>query len=307
MSQASDYPVTFPFGATDGVYYAPTKAQSRDPSKWIRPFHIGDDRPCPQNTPIYVNGSIIGYTGKTGAASGFHLHIGKWVGGNPVNPNRGGFALPAPVRVNSLGYNESNGNFIRLQDGAGTIWIYCHLNSIKVATNQIITPAAPTNTSQGANEMITTRDDAIRIYQMLRPNGGPSEGEINDTVGRRNYAQFARDAAREIDARNAALRSQSDHMTAQQATIDQLNQALQNKQAQVESLAGEVTAKQQEIDGLKVTTEALNMEINEAKEKLQTVTPKPAPEAPADQPVVTNPKAGLIVRMIALFFSKRKK
>jgi hypothetical protein len=307
MAQASDYPVTFPFGATDGVYYAPSKAQSRDPSKWIRPFHIGDDRPCPQNTPIYVNGSLIGYTGKTGAASGFHLHIGKWVGGNPVNPNRGGFALPAPVKVHSLGYNASNGNFVRLQDGAGTLWIYCHLNSIKVATNQIITPPAPTNTSQGANEMITSRDDAIRVYQMLRPNGGPSEGEINDTVGRRSYSQFARDASREIEARNASLRSQSDHMGALQATVEQLNQALVNKQAQVENLSNEITAKQQEIDGQKVSLETLNMELGEAKNKLSSSIPKPAPAVPADKPVSPSPRAGLLVRLLVAYFKKRNK
>jgi uncharacterized coiled-coil protein SlyX len=103
------------------------------------------------------------------------------------------------------------------------------------------------------------------------------------------------------------LRSQSDHMGALQATVEQLNQALVNKQAQVENLSNEITAKQQEIDGQKVSLETLNMELGEAKNKLSSSIPKPAPAVPADKPVSPSPRAGLLVRLLVAYFKKRNK
>jgi hypothetical protein len=86
--------------------------------------------------------------------------------------------------------------------------------------------AAPAPQAQEGPEMIATRQEAVEIYCLLRPNGGPSEAELGATVGRRSYASFLKDAQAEVNARNAALAGQQDGLTRMQAQINQQNQAI---------------------------------------------------------------------------------
>lgn len=130
MKDASQYPVSFAYGATDGLYYAPTRAQSSNPSLWIRPYHIGDDRAMPIGTPVIVNGVTIGLSGTR--YGGAHLHIGRFVGGGATNPNGGGFSFTNAV-VTEINEDDVNGKYVRVQaDGAS--WVYLHLSNNNLVT-----------------------------------------------------------------------------------------------------------------------------------------------------------------------------
>lgn len=127
---AQDYPVTFGYGATDGVYYGPNGS--------IGPYHRGDDRAMPYGTPVVVNGVVIGLSGDGNGAYGPHLHVGEFIGGLDVNPHGAGFTLDG-ARVHSIlnDYSDPvNGKYVRIIDSAGEIWVYLHMSQLNVTPGQ---------------------------------------------------------------------------------------------------------------------------------------------------------------------------
>lgn len=125
---ASDYPITFGYGATDGYYYGPNGI--------IGAYHRGDDRAMPDGTPVVVNGVVIGLSNNTGASSGPHLHIGRFVNGKDTNPNGGGFEFDSAV-VTEVNQDSVNGKYVRIKaDGAS--WIYLHLLEQRVTVGQVL-------------------------------------------------------------------------------------------------------------------------------------------------------------------------
>lgn len=148
---AQDYPVTFPYGATDGVYYG-KEAQGKP--TYIGPYHRGDDRAMPVGTPIVINGLKIGLSGATGAASGPHLHTGKFESGVDVNPKSGGFDIPQPAHVQAIGQDDVNGRWVQIVDATAMLWAYLHLSAIYVVERQLI------EKGQEMDELIETDDQA---------------------------------------------------------------------------------------------------------------------------------------------------
>jgi len=113
MKPLSQYPVSFPFGATSDPY-SPSNP------------HKGDDHAAPYGTPIDVNGVVIGLVGSTGLSTGNHCHIGRFVGGRATNPNGGGFRFNDAV-VTEIGQDATNGKYVRVQADDAS-WVYLHMS-----------------------------------------------------------------------------------------------------------------------------------------------------------------------------------
>lgn len=132
MSNVTDFPITELFGCQPGY---PLNRNLCPPGQG---YHNGIDYGCPTGTPIVVNGVTIGISGATGAVTGPHCHVGKWVGGNSVNPGVGnGFKFNNAV-VTEVGQDAVNGKYVRVQ-GDGASWVYLHMSDNgKVKVGQVL-------------------------------------------------------------------------------------------------------------------------------------------------------------------------
>jgi hypothetical protein len=290
MANASDFPITFPYGATSAPYGTPQS-----------PYHRGTDRAMPEGTPVVVNGVQIGLSGRSGWATGPHLHIGRFVNGRDTNPGNGGFNFNSAV-VTQVAEDATNGKYVRVQaDGAS--WVYLHMSQPTCSAGQVLSPPAPPapappttqNNYQGANEMIVNTDQAVKVYRMLRPNGGASQDEINNTAGRRSFANFINDAQKEIEQRDTNLRNQSQHLSDLQNLVNQL-------QAQDE-------ADKKQIQDV---TQKLNDTLRKVQD-LQTALPTPTPlkivqSQPGANPVQASNvnKKSLITKLVLFIFKPKK-
>lgn len=188
----SDYSISFPYGATDGVYYYTPTAAKPKTSKWIANYHRGDDRVMPIGTPVVVNGVVIGLSGNTGASSAPHLHIGRFINGVVQNPGSGGFSLPNAT-VFDTGYDATNGNYVRIMS-QGALWVYLHFSKVSVAKGQVVQFIG----GKGAGTLETTQGDPTMSWPMTkeevtwvyRTAGGvdPAPSEIEAYVGK-DYAK----------------------------------------------------------------------------------------------------------------------
>ncbi len=143
MKTAKDYKITFGYGAIDGVYYG---ASAKGKPTYIGPYHRGEDRAMPQGTPVVVNGVQIGLAGATGAASGPHLHVGRFVDGDDTDPDGGGFSFKN-AEVTEINEDDVNGKYVRVQaDGAS--WVYLHLSKQTARVGQKLIAPKPIPVAQ---------------------------------------------------------------------------------------------------------------------------------------------------------------
>lgn len=105
------------------------------------------------------------------------------------------------------------------------------------------------------DEMIANADQATKIYKMLRPNSGASQGEIDGTAGKRTFANFLNDAQSEINARDAALRNQNARLAELQAQVNDLS--TRPTKAEIEALKQQVADAQVLAEKEKAETERL--------------------------------------------------
>lgn len=122
---ASDYPVSFPFGATDAPYNASHP-------------HRGQDYPCPEGTPLVIVGQTIGLTGSTGMVIGSHLHVQEWLNDvasvrKPEHPFEAGIVIQADSNP-----DQQWGKHLTIQNADGWNTTYCHLSEVDVTVGQEI-------------------------------------------------------------------------------------------------------------------------------------------------------------------------
>lgn len=121
-------------------------------------------------------------------------------------------------------------------------------------------------------EMIASREEAIGVYKMLRPNSGASEAEISGIAGVRSYRQFVNDAQAEINQRDANIRSANDQNINMQSKINELNvlvskltsddqndkQAIADGLAKIAELSAQMSITHDKIVDLQATPEVQN-------------------------------------------------
>lgn len=160
--RAQDYPVTTPYGWVAGY-------------PLNNGFHNGIDYGCPMATPVVVNGVTIGLSNNTGASTGPHLHVGKYVGGTVQDPGVGnGFQFNSAV-VYDTGSDSTNGNFVRIT-GDGALWNYLHLQKILVTKGQVLKGGDMSKDS-------LTREEIAGIYQLAFDNDEYPEEQIKAYTG----------------------------------------------------------------------------------------------------------------------------
>lgn len=163
---AQDFPITFDYGDTSPPY-----------GTVANPYHRGQDRYMPDNTPIVINGNTtIGFSGHSGWVTGSHLHIGRWVAGKDTNPNGQGFTLKSPARVVRVGYDDVDGNYVCINDADGVQWCYLHMTTTSATIGQVIQP-------QKEDLNIMDRD-AVEFMYLSATDKYPSDDNYAYWIGR---------------------------------------------------------------------------------------------------------------------------
>lgn len=147
------------------------------------------------------------------------------------------------------------------------------------ALSSVSTPTQAQQTE--GDEMITTQDEAVKLYKMLRPNyAGPTQDELNATVNKRSFAQFLNDAQNEVTSRDTQLQSLETQLTTDASEIGQLHQTIADLQAQHTQQTAQIAT-------------------------LQQLNQPPAPAVPAAdpqpaQPAKSNPLFALIAKLLRI-------
>lgn len=152
---------------------------------------------------------------------------------------------------------------------------------------------APAPAPQQGDEMITTTDEAIKLYKMLRPNGGASDADLAVTVNKRSFAQFLNDSQGEINSRDTALRDQAEKLTELQTTIDSLNKT-------VTDLRGQDTADQAATKTALDQVASLTAQLTTTHDQLAEL------QAQLTAPVAPNPSSNWFAKIIAILLPKKQ-
>lgn len=232
---AKDYPVTELYGCQPGY---PLNQNLCPPGQG---FHNGIDYGCPVGTPVVVNGVTIGLSGATGAVTGPHVHVGRWINGQSTDPGVGnGWKFNSAV-VTEINEDPTNGKYVRVQaDGAS--WVYLHMsNNQLVSVGQVLQGEDMTNFTKAQINVLAeiawnreAHDDEKAVYE-TEPADGVLLKFLNSTTN--------------VDIRTKA------------AQFDNFYNALQQAYQQIEKL-------KKEVDGASATKlAALQTDIQTALDK----------------------------------------
>lgn len=128
---AQDYKVEFGYGAQDGKYYGPNGSVGK--------FHRGNDRYCAMRTPVYIDDTLCGFTGKTGLVGGPHLHTQAGTDPgcqNTFDPTPLDFKPGIVIAVSNTDKGQW-GKYFTLQVGDKYI-TYAHMDEVVVTKGQVI-------------------------------------------------------------------------------------------------------------------------------------------------------------------------
>jgi flagellar capping protein FliD len=159
--------------------------------------------------------------------------------------------------------------------------------------------------TQLEDEMIVTRDQAVLMYQLLRPNGGPSEDEINATVNKRTFAGFLRDGMGELTQRNMRLQAQANNINELQSTIAQLRQAIADDGVKDTATLNDYKAK---LNELTAEISGYQKQLAELQTKIAKNPVVSADQLPVEvktEPLPVPAKSPLLVRILAILFAKK--
>lgn len=163
-------------------------------------------------------------------------------------------------------------------------------------------PAPQVTQPQGGGiEMITNADQANKIYKMLRPNGGASQGEIDSTAGRRSFAEFIESAQAEINVRDANFRSQAEQLTNMSNTINNQNQTITTLTQKLNDSELSGAEKQKALDKALSKLADQNSQIANSHDQIVELQKK---VVVTDKPFSV-PKPNLLIRILAKFVKSK--
>ncbi len=168
------------------------------------------------------------------------------------------------------------------------IHIYQYLNGGAFGGQADLNEAKQTNFGQwgiiqgGGVEMIADANQATQIYKMLRPNGGPSQAEIDGTAGKRSFADFLNDAQGEIAQRDTNIQNtinQAAQVPALQAQVTELTNQLGATQATLKTVNDTSIKQAKEIVDLNTTIKTQGDQILALQKQIgsQPTTPPTVP------------------------------
>lgn len=245
---------------TDGYYGAQCKDYANAYSIWLgHPLKASNAAPTwtiaqdpfwqkLANTPTFVPqiGDIVVW--------------GAW-SGNPY----GHIGIVLDANVNS--FRSVDQNWFNANSTVGSPAAVVSHNYTSPRVVGFLRPTYTTNSAPAqGDEMIANADQATKIYRMLRPNSGASQGEIDGTAGKRTFANFLNDAQGEINARDTALRNQNARLNELQAQVNDLS--ARPTKAEVEALKQQVADAQVLAEKEKAETERLLKERGEDSKQL---------------------------------------
>lgn len=282
----TDYPMTFPYGATSAPYTPNHPHKGQDYGLTLQPVLVGN--------------TVIGTSGNTGSYLGqsypYHLHVqagtDQWAQ-NTVSPVQ---YVGQPGTVVKTGWASEWGNYVCVQ--VNNIYVfYCHLSAINVTVGTVL--------HAEDNVAIIQNSDAWRgrLNKVMQRERGRDlgNGEFDPWVGQDflHYVEAVQDNPESDSWYNIGQLGRT-------ASRDNWQQQITDLQSRASDLTNEVTDLTNKLTADQATIASLQ-KVEAPEPVMQPITSPtdPAPVAEADAPKPT--KTSLVVKLLAWVIAPKKK